>query len=246
MNIDSLREQYMPVFDQIRRLPEFEEFVEYSNISTFEELCAAIRRADLLDGYGDTGETKGVFVPYDGEVVFKFPLLSRQKNFDYCRAEVRNYRAAEKAGVGQYFAWTDKLFDVYSEHGYYPIYVMVQVDCDEEAITSMIVDTFCENNRNPEDCDEDEEVDENDIIDYEERYNSACSGSTEGVDEWFSYYLDCREYAKLYNFFCANDIDDIHSGNLGFYDGSVVIIDYSGYNLVFDHVDKEWYSAYGL
>lgn len=244
MNIDSLREQYMPIFDQIRRLPEFEKFVETSDIFCFNLLCAAIRKARILDGYGDTGETKGVFVPYDGEVVFKFPLLTRCKGFDYCRAEVRNYRAAEKAEVGQYFAWMDKLFDVYTEHGYYPIYVMAQVDCDEEAITDMMIQTFCENNVNPEECDE--EVDDSVIEDYEDRYHSACSGTTEGVDEWFHSYLDCREYAKLDHFLCTNDIDDIHSGNLGFYDGSVVIIDYSGYNFVLDHTDKEWYTAYGL
>ena len=245
MNIDSLREKYMSIFDQIRKLPEFEEFVENSNIDTFNTLWSAIRKAELLDCYCDTGETKGVIISYDDDVVFKFPLLTRCKNFDYCRAEVRNYRAAEKAGVAQYFAWTDKLFDVYSEHGYYPIYIMAQVDCDEEAITDMMVQTFCENNRNPEDEDADE-VDEDARQDYEDRYNSACSGSTEGVDEWFHSTLDCREYAKLDHFLCVNDIDDIHSGNLGFYDGSVVIIDYSGYNFVLEHTDKEWYAAYGL
>ena len=245
MNIDSLREQYMPIFDQIRKLPEFEEFVENSNIDTFNTLWSAIRKAELFDCYCDTGETKGVIIPYDDDVVLKFPLLTRCKNFDYCRAEVRNYRAAEKAGVAQYFAWTDKLFDVYSEHGYYPIYVMAQVDCDEEAITDMMVQTFCENNRNPEDEDVDE-VDEDARQDYEDRYNSACSGSTEGVDEWFQSTLDCREYAKLGQFLYCNDIDDIHSGNLGFYDDSVVIIDYSGYNFVLEHTDKEWYAAYGL
>ena len=47
MNIDSLREQYMPIFDQIRRLPEFEEFVENSNIDTFNDLSRAIRKADM-------------------------------------------------------------------------------------------------------------------------------------------------------------------------------------------------------
>ena len=48
MNIDSLREQYMPIFDQIRKLPEFEEFVENSNIDTFNTLWSAIRKAELL------------------------------------------------------------------------------------------------------------------------------------------------------------------------------------------------------
>lgn len=244
MNIDSLREQYMPIFNQIRRLSEFDTFVANSNIDNFNELCTAIRQAKILDGYGDTGETKGVFVPYDEEVVFKFPLLTRCKGFDYCRAETRNYRAAEKAKVNQYFAWMDKLFDVYTDYGYYPIYVMAQVDCDEEAITDMMVQTFHENNVNPEESEE--EADERDIEDYEERYHSACSGTTEGVDEWLQSSLPASEYNKLDYFLCVNDIDDIHSGNLGFYDGSVVIIDYSGYNFVLDHTDKEWYSAYGL
>ena len=240
MNIDSLREQYMPIFDQIRRLPEFEEFVGNSNIDTFNDLSRAIRKADILDGYGDTGETKGVFVLYDEDIVLKFPLLSRCNDFDYCRAEVRNYRAAEKAEVGQYFAWTDKLFEVYTDKGYYPVYVMAKVDCDEEAITDMMLETFYENNGNPD------EVDEDARQDYEDRYNSACSGSTEGVDEWFRSTMDSREYAKLDQFLCSNDIDDIHSGNLGFDGDSVVIIDYSGYCFVLRHADKEWYAAYGL
>lgn len=245
MNIDSLRERYMPIFDQIRKLPEFEEFVKNSDINNFNALWQAIRKVNLLDCYYDTGETKGVIIPNDNDVVFKFPLLTRCKNFDYCRAEVRNYRAAKKAEVDQYFAWTDKLFDVYSNSGYYPIYVMAQVDCDDEAITGMMVETFCENNTNPEDEDVDE-VDEDSQEDYEERYNNACSGSTEGVDEWLRYYLSYPEYSKLDKFLLMNDIDDIHSGNLGFYNGSVVIIDYSGYNFVLDHTDKEWYSVYGL
>lgn len=240
MNINSLREQYMPIFDQIRRLPEFEEFVGNSNIDTFDDLSRAIRKADILDGYGDTGETKGVFVLYDEDIVLKFPLLSRCNGFDYCRAEVRNYRAAEKAEVGQYFAWTDKLFEVYTDKGYYPVYVMAKVDCDEEAITDMMLETFYENNGNPD------EVDEDARQDYEDRYNSACSGSTEGVDEWFRSTMDSREYAKLDQFLCSNDIDDIHSGNLGFDGDSVVIIDYSGYCFVLRHADKEWYAAYGL
>ena len=58
--------------------------------------------------------------------------------------------------------------------------------------------------------------------------------------------MDSREYAKLDQFLCSNDIDDIHSGNLGFDGDSVVIIDYSGYCFVLRHADKEWYAAYGL
>lgn len=247
MNIENLREKYMPIFDEIRKLPEFEEFAQNSNHVSFSQLWNAVLENEILDCYGDTGETKGVIIPYDDDVVFKFPLLTRCKNFDYCRAEVRNYRAAVQEKVDKYFAWTDKLFDIRFEGGYFPIYVMELVDCDEGAITDMLVEKFCENNGNPQDREENgEEVDEDEYEKYEDGYDAACSGTSEGVDEYFHSSLSASEYGRLSKFLRYNDIDDIHSGNLGFNGDVVVIIDYSGYAMVCEHTENEWYSEYGL
>lgn len=247
MNIEVLREKYMPIFDEIRKLPEFEEFAKNSDINNFYLFWNAIRDNEILDCYGDTGETKGVIVPCDEDVVFKFPLLSRCKNFDYCRAEVRNYRAAVQEELDKYFAWTDKLFDIHFEGGYFPVYAMEFIDCDVDAITEMMVEKFCENNSNPQACEENgEEIDEDEYEKYEDGYNAACSGTSEGVDEYFHSSLSVSEYARLSQFLRYNDIDDIHSGNLGFNGGLVVIIDYSGYAFVCEHTESEWYSKYGL
>ena len=72
------------------------------------------------------------------------------------------------------------------------------------------------------------------------------SGTSEGVayfleDEWMDY--------NEFDSFCQlNDIDDIHSANLGIIDERLVVIDYSGYAMLLYDSDRpeDWFSRYGV
>lgn len=244
MDIVSLREQWMPFFDKIRQTKEFEEFTKDPWSKSFTHLCAAIH--EIFPDFtfiADSGETKFVIIPEDYDVVFKFPNapVKHDYSIDYCLVEARNYRAAVKSHLDKYFAWCDKLFDVYTPNGYYPIYVMEKVDCDEQSINEELMDWFNSNYTEP-----DSEATDEEKFEYEDTLQEFSDGSSIAVDLWFeSIFPD--DYMRLIQFFSHNLIDDIHSGNLGYRNGEIVIIDYCGYSTLFDSkLPKDWYSKYGF
>jgi hypothetical protein len=51
-----------------------------------------------------------------------------------------------------------------------------------------------------------------------------------GYVEWlFPYYMDYDKFETFTDFLENADINDLHSGNIGYISGRVVLIDYSGY-----------------
>ena len=84
------------------------------------------------------------------------------------------------------------------------------------------------------------------MIQYVYTLQEFSDGSSVAVDLWFeSIFPD--DYMRLIQFFATNFIDDIHSGNLGYRNGEIVIIDYCGYHALFDSkLPKDWYSKYGF
>ena len=243
MDIVSLREQWKPFFDKIRQTKEFEEFTKDPWSQSFYNLCAAINKVfpDFVFD-SDSGETKFVIIPENYDVVFKFPNIPAKhgSSIDYCLVEARNYRAAVEKHLDKYFAWCDKLFDVYTPNGYYPIYVMEKVNCDEQSINEELMNWFDSN------YDEPDSKDEKEMIEYEDTLQEFSDGSSVAVDLWFeSIFPD--DYMRLIQFFATNFIDDIHSGNLGYRNGEIVITDYCGYRALFDSkLPKDWYSKYGF
>ena len=81
---------------------------------------------------------------------------------------------------------------------------MEKVDCDEDRVTSDI-------------C---EQVDESS---YDNEYGS------EAVEELFKVYFGESEHARVYDFCEKMYINDIHTANVGFRNGRLVFVDYSGY-----------------
>ena len=94
--------------------------------------------------------------------------------------------------------------------------------------------------------DEPDSKDEKEMIEYEDTLQEFSDGSSVAVDLWFeSIFPD--DYMRLIQFFATNFIDDIHSGNLGYRNGEIVIIDYCGYStLLNSKLPKDWYSKYGF
>ena len=56
------------------------------------------------------------------------------------------------------------------------------------------------------------------------------------------------DYNEFDSFCQLNDIDDIHSANLGIIDERLVVIDYSGYAMLLYDYDRpeDWFSRYGV
>lgn len=120
---------------------------------------------------------------------------------DYCLLEVQNYEKAASAGLSEFFAETQ----LFNEYEGLPLYAQSKVIADEDEVCSDIR-TYYDN-----------------IGEGDYDYSAEC------VEEWLMDYAGAASDA-LCHFLNENKINDIHTGNVGFLDGSPIIFDYSGYH----------------
>ena len=59
-------------------------------------------------------------------------------------------------------------------------------------------------------------------------YVGSLDGS-EMVDELFGFYYDAETLEKVSTFIQDNNINDVHTGNVGYRGDQLVMVDYSGY-----------------
>lgn len=235
-NLNTIKEKWMPILEKAF-YSDNARAVDFRNEPNFDNFCSFVTLIRELNGdfrFYHTGETKGVLCCKDLGVVFKFPFLHRC--IDFCRAEVRNYRAAEEAGLANRFAWCDKFCTFPTTDGYYTIYIMEYAECDDDCTVERMIEAFEANHPDGE---------KEDSGWYTKR-SEVESGSCEGVayfleDEWM-------DYDEFDSFCQLNDIDDIHSANLGVIDERLVVIDYSGYAMLLYNSDRpaDWFSRYGV
>lgn len=166
------------------------------------------------------GCTKLCIIPTDGDWVIKINYNSRYR--DYCHDEVRNYKRAEAAGIGEYFARSYELDKDYT----YFIEIQEKVETSEDDIGDKFY-SYVSSSYNKEDFeDEDEysEAVEEDICDMseEERLRAVFEGSN-NIDE--------TTLQKLIEFVDNYEINDLHEGNIAIRPstGHYVLMDYSGY-----------------
>lgn len=234
-NLNTIKEKWMPILEKAfysddARAVNFRHEPNFDNFCSFETLIYELGGAFELYA----GETKGVLCCEDLGVVFKFPFFDR--GMDFCRAELRNYRAAEEAGLANRFAWCDKFCTFPTSDGYYTVYIMEYAKCDDDCTVSRMIETFEANHPMKGERDND----------WSTMRSEVGSGSCEGVayfleDEWM-------DYDEFDSFCQLNDIDDIHSANLGIIDERLVVIDYSGYAMLLYDSDRpaDWFSRYGV
>ena len=137
-----------------------------------------------------------------------FRLYDRKKDPDYCDVEARVYQRAVEWGVEDFFAETAHIpnTNVYVQKRY----EMPIDECDYHTLTQLswndgaeIINAYHLNGRNIPVV----------VANY-----------------WFENYSSAQ-LEKLSDFLKVFDINDLHSGNIAvFPDGSVKIIDYSGFN----------------
>ena len=162
------------------------------------------------------GASKGVmFTIGEYDEVIKLPLFYSDKyDFDhdlrlstnYCDIEYENYIKAQEYGVAQYFAALRLLGSVQG----YSIYA--QEYCE-------IVDEY--------------DISEEDSFEKAFSIYTESQSSTGLPKEWAAEFIERygeSELLKLYDFIKDVGINDLHDSNVGRrQDGSLVIIDYSGF-----------------
>ena len=129
--------------------------------------------------------------------------------WDYCKAETLYYEHAVEEGIEFAFLKTELIG--YSDD-FHPIYIQKKAEMLESREEShkkdwtecQLASNFCTSNHL--DC----------FSDY-----------------WVADFLNCygeEAYKKLHDFLADFHIWDMHSGNLGYYNGKPVIVDYGGYH----------------
>ena len=155
------------------------------------------------EGYNyNYGATKVCFWLDDGDWVFKVDL----RNKSYCHIEYENYINAVEVGLEDYFAECFPIREVNGITLYAMERVYVNEDYNSETLYNNMKKLYGE-----------EEAE-----DFFESSDSELEG-----EKLISYYIDNWE---KFNYFCQlNNINDLHIGNIGFKNGQLKIIDYSGY-----------------
>lgn len=155
------------------------------------------------------GISKFVLINDNDEWVLKIPFYF--ETVDYCDLEVKNYQHAQKAGVERFFAETYFLMN-YND---VPCYIMRKVSCDETMMENDLYHRTIESGN----MTEEETVRYISQMDDEEILYNLCD-----------FYFDPVSKERLFDFLNDKGINDIHAGNIGYINNSVVIIDYSGYS----------------
>jgi hypothetical protein len=150
------------------------------------------------------GATKAVIHISDEPTLVKIGFSDFKIN--HAEREANIYAEACVNEVSQFFVPCHKLGKIYG----HPIYEMVYVDADEELVTSDMWQK-CSSEMS------DEEI--SDAIDDDDCY----------IENLFPFYYSEEEMSKLCDFLCELEINDLHSGNIGYLNGRIVLIDYSGY-----------------
>ena len=167
------------------------------------------------------GVSKGVLVPEQEDFVFKMPFdeddCGEMLTYNYCDVEVKNYKAAVHEGIEMYFA-TIKYFDDFkTDDGVrLPVYIQERVKPFSD-----IIDVCSMRASNKQ------------YSHYESKAKSYTGTERlplKWINDFIEYYGEDK-FDKLGRFLDAHDINDLHSGNVGYDENdNPVIFDFSGYH----------------
>ena len=193
----------------------------YANAEHTEMICNLKKVYNFSIEFGTYRHT---FIFDDCDWVLKIPRKIGEHNYNDCEIEVMVYKLAEKYGLHHFFAPAAQLASFSCSLGEIPIYVMKKVVVDEDRVSDHFYSLY----------DEDSE-DEEDVSEwYENNFDEIDATMQAFVD-----YYGGAEADILQNFLNKVDINDIHSGNVGYdEDDNLIIIDYAGYSSE-DYWDEE-------
>jgi len=160
--------------------------------------------------YWDSGENENAEEPFPEDYLQKFfcacsDEIETSNEWDYCALECAIYKQAEAEDLAQYFA-KEELYAMIKD---YPVYVqqrVVPMDCDRLSRLSE-----CDSTRKR--C---------------TQLNVKCFNDL-WISDFFNYYGE-SEFVRLSQFLEKHHIYDLHEGNLGYYCGAPILLDYSDFN----------------
>ena len=156
--------------------------------------------------------------------------IALSENYEkYCHHEVEVYEAAVKEGLADNFAWcmcyAEPIYDDDGEYDAPGIYVMEYVDCNEDEVADTTYkhgyEEYCESHG----------LDSSNWDSIDE-YDRWYEGDSEDRVLDYMESLMPSEYKRMFEvFMCKWWITDIHEQNVALRpDGSMVIVDYAGWN----------------
>ena len=176
----------------------------------------------------ERGATKLVIISSEADNwVFKIPFNDYKSN--YCQREADIYEMAVKSkyskdqlindavvssdneNIGEFFApcyFLENYDDV-------RIYVMERAEMTYGRLYSDLYERLSNEGRSDEEAEE--------ILEEVEDCN-------EYVEWLFPYYTNCEKFDALTRFLESAHVNDLHSGNIGYINDHVVLIDYSGFH----------------
>lgn len=209
--------------------PAGRKFIVSPTYQTFHNMMRSYDDCELWDAHG---ATKGVVGCGRWDFVIKLPF---KEDIDYCAIEVANYNASKEYDCSHMMAWTIRLDRIYGM----PIYAQEYVECNEEDVQDSVSKKAYEqwiDEGKP--CDEDtikeegynmdDEADAQEYF-YEYEYDSCAWEEWDGVGTLFEDDYTEKEMRALNNWIDNVGCCDLHSGNVGYKDDVIVLVDFSGY-----------------
>lgn len=196
-------------------------FVETMDIRNFFMLQDMYEGEEQV-GFG-SGATKYCIIDYENGIVFKIPRgVKTSQNITYCEQEYRNWIEISTNYPKEI---SDAFMPVYFLGNYecevegitysFPVYAQEMVEIDEDAVYNGSFKNYSEWYRNENNCGN---ISDEDIEDEWSTYDI--------IDQTMMNFSDAVIYTvdRLH-------INDIHSENVGYYNGELKIFDYAGYGL---------------
>lgn len=136
-------------------------------------------------------------------------------DIDYCAMEYELYQRACVAGLGKFFCKMFKLNDkVYAQERCEEVFDYFISFVDEE-------DLYPHDNSSYNDF--------TSILDCAGLYNLRVKIGVDAM-RYLVYQASLDELCKLQDFFCSYDVNDLHKGNFGWFNGKLKFFDFCGYN----------------
>ena len=204
---------YREFINKIRESGIIEEILTSGELLTCESACDKFY--DYFEGQAwvGSGATKLVIIPNDADYVIKIPFDAWNDGTmfdenDYCELEEIAYDKAAQNGLDYLFMPTRFVESISTVK----IYVQDRVDgyaydTDDDQLT-------------------DDELDEIECI--KTSSGVTCEVSSFWVHEFLEVYGE-DTFDEFTNFLTCFGINDLHSGNVGYWNNKPVIFDYSGY-----------------
>ena len=155
------------------------------------------------------GSTKAVICLSNNDWVLKIPFTNFK--IDYCNLEETNYCAAKREGFEDFMAETHYLMDFKG----IPCYIMRKAEVGLNFLREDMYSCLIKEGNSEEYA----------------VYNSELNCSDEEyVEDLLGFHYDHKRLDDFLDFCSENEINDIHTDNVGYIDGRLVVIDYSGYH----------------